>query len=254
MPGYLRQSTATQLRALGPFIDDTDFKTPKTSLTINNTDIKLVKNGATAVNKNIGGASALVNGVYTTTFDATDTATVGEMEVSVVVATALPVFDKFFVVTAAIYDMLFGSSAQGYITDQPVNTTKIGGTTQTARDIGASVLLSVGTGTGQVNLSSGAIPITSNIKKNQAFNNFSFMMTAVGTHNPLPGLSSITVTRAIDGGSFTGGTLSAVTEESTAVGIYRVNFGPGDLNGNMIEFRATATGAEDTVIAIITTP
>jgi len=41
-----------------------------------------------------------------------------------------------------------------------VNATKIGDTAQTGRDIGASVLLSVGTGTGQVNLSSGKVPAT----------------------------------------------------------------------------------------------
>lgn len=37
---------------------------------------------------------------------------------------------------------------------------QMAGTGQTARDIGASVLLSVGTGTGQVNLSSGKVPAT----------------------------------------------------------------------------------------------
>lgn len=38
-----------------------------------------------------------------------------------------------------------------------VNTTKIGGTTQTARDLGASVLLSSGTGTGQLDFTSGVV-------------------------------------------------------------------------------------------------
>ena len=38
-----------------------------------------------------------------------------------------------------------------------VNTVAVGGTTQTARDLGASVLLSSGTGTGQISLSSGAV-------------------------------------------------------------------------------------------------
>lgn len=38
-----------------------------------------------------------------------------------------------------------------------VNTIKIGGTTQTARDIGASVLLSTGTGTGQLDFTSGVV-------------------------------------------------------------------------------------------------
>ena len=40
------------------------------------------------------------------------------------------------------------------------NTTHVSGTAQTARDLGASVLLSVGTSTGQVNLSSGKVPAT----------------------------------------------------------------------------------------------
>lgn len=115
MPGFLKQSTASQSRAIGPFLDDTDFKTPETGLTIANTDIKLVVNGGASANKNSGGGTHRVNGVYGITFDATDTATVGEMEVSVVVAGALPVFDKFTVVEEAVYDALFASSAPGYL-------------------------------------------------------------------------------------------------------------------------------------------
>jgi hypothetical protein len=120
MPGVLRQSTASQSRALGPFLDSTDFLTPKTGLTIANTDIKLVVNGGASTNKNSGGGTHRVNGVYGITFDATDTATVGELEVSVVVAGALPVFDKFTVVEEAIYDALFAASAAGYVTSVSV--------------------------------------------------------------------------------------------------------------------------------------
>lgn len=115
MPGFLRQSTASQSRALGPFLDSTDFLTPKTGLTIANTDVKLVVNGGASANKNSGGGTHRVNGVYGVTFDATDTATVGELEVSVVVSGALPVFDKFFVVEETVYDALFAASAPGYL-------------------------------------------------------------------------------------------------------------------------------------------
>lgn len=111
MPGYLRKATASQSRALGPFIDSTDFKTTKTALTIANTDINLVVNGGASAAKNSGGGTHRVNGVYGVTFDATDTATVGEMEVSVVVSGALPVFDKFYVVEAAVFDAFFAASA-----------------------------------------------------------------------------------------------------------------------------------------------
>jgi hypothetical protein len=44
---------------VGPFVDDTDFKTLETALTIANTDVKLSKNGAAAVNKNSGAGRTL---------------------------------------------------------------------------------------------------------------------------------------------------------------------------------------------------
>lgn len=128
---FLKQSTAAQSRAIGPFINDADFKTPETGLTIANTDIKLVVNGGASANKNSGGGTHRVNGVYGITFDATDTATVGEMEVSVVVSGALPVFAKFFVVEEAVYDMLFAASALGYINNAPVNVAQFGGSNGT---------------------------------------------------------------------------------------------------------------------------
>ena len=153
MPGFLRQSTASQSRALGPFVSDSDFKTVQTGLTIANTDIKLIVNGAASANKNSGGGTHRANGVYGVTFDATDSATVGEMEVSVSVSGALVVFDKFFVIEEAVFDALFAASAPGYL--QPVtagrqlvvdasgladaNAVKVGpsgsGTAQTAGDI-----------------------------------------------------------------------------------------------------------------------
>lgn len=49
--------------------------------------------------------------------------------------------------------------------DQAVNATKIGGTTQTGRDLGASVLLSPGTGTGQIALTSGQVTVGTNNDK-----------------------------------------------------------------------------------------
>lgn len=44
-----------------------------------------------------------------------------------------------------------------------VNTTHVGGTSQTARDLGASVLLSPGTGTGQISLSSGGVTLADGV-------------------------------------------------------------------------------------------
>jgi hypothetical protein len=122
---FLRQSTASQTRILGPFVDDTDFKTLETGLTIANTDVKLMANGGSSANKNSGGGTHRVNGNYAFTFDATDTATIGELSVSISVAGALPVAKTFFVLEEAVFDMLFGASALGYINNAPVSVADV---------------------------------------------------------------------------------------------------------------------------------
>lgn len=115
MHGFLRQSTASQTRSIGPFVDDGDFKTLENALSIANTDILLKKNGAASAAKNSGGATADGSGgMYSLTFDATDTATVGELMGSVKVAGALVVFFKFTVLEEAVYDAQFAASAAGY--------------------------------------------------------------------------------------------------------------------------------------------
>lgn len=49
------------------------------------------------------------------------------------------------------------SGSYEIVLDPDVNTNKLGGTAQTGRDIGASVLLSAGTGTGQLDFTSGVV-------------------------------------------------------------------------------------------------
>jgi len=120
---FLRQSTASQDVMIGGFIDDTDFKTPETGLTIANTDIKLLKDGGVSVNKNSGGGTHRVNGQYSITFDATDTNTVGELEASIVVAGALPVWTKFQVLEEAVYDLFYPAAATGDVKLQGITHT-----------------------------------------------------------------------------------------------------------------------------------
>jgi hypothetical protein len=112
---FLRQATASQSREIGPFVDDTDFKTLETALTILNTDIKLVSNGGAAANKNSGGGTHRANGCYGVTFDATDTANVGELSVSVAVSGALVVKKVFYVLEEVVYDAMFAASAPGFL-------------------------------------------------------------------------------------------------------------------------------------------
>lgn len=109
--GYLRQSTASQVRMVGPFLDDTDFKTTETALTIANTDVKLHKNGGASVNKNSGGGTHRTNGMYELTWDATDSNTVGELKGTILVSGALIVPFCYTVLEEAIYDALFASGA-----------------------------------------------------------------------------------------------------------------------------------------------
>jgi len=121
MHEYLRQST-TSSRNVGPFVDDTDFKTSETALTIANTDIKLSKNGGASVDKNSGGGTHRANGMYSLTFNATDTDTVGELSGSISVAGALIVTFKFTVLEESVYDNMFASAAVGPLTAAQVNT------------------------------------------------------------------------------------------------------------------------------------
>jgi hypothetical protein len=116
MHGYLRQATAAQVRTIGPFVDDTDFKTLENALTLANTDILIKKNGAASTAKNSGGATADgAGGLYHLTWDATDTGTVGELSYAVKVAGALVVFGSYVVLEEAVYDALFAASAPGYL-------------------------------------------------------------------------------------------------------------------------------------------
>lgn len=88
----LFQATAGQEIELGPFLSDTDGKTPMTGLTIANTDIKIWKGGTTLATKNSGGATHMADGVYYAVMDEVDTNTgLVPFIVHVHVSGALPV-------------------------------------------------------------------------------------------------------------------------------------------------------------------
>lgn len=87
------------------------------------------------------------------------------------------------------------------------------------------------------------------LKKNTALSNFHFLMTDSTTHNPATG-KTVTATRCLDNGSFGGGTLGSITE--VANGIYRLDLGAGDTNGNVVTFRFTASGCDDLLMTFLT--
>jgi hypothetical protein len=128
---YLRQSTASQAVVIGPFVDSTDGNTAETALTVDAADIRLSKNGANIVGKNSGGGTHDELGYYTITLDATDTDTVGRLQVMVHESGALPVYHEFQVLEEATFDQLFAASALGYIANAPVNVAQFGGSNGT---------------------------------------------------------------------------------------------------------------------------
>jgi hypothetical protein len=103
---FLKQSTARTV-PFGPFLDDTDGKTAETALTLSQADIRLSKNGgAFAQTNNSAGATHLENGHYGVPLDTTDTNTAGWLRVAVHETGALPVWQDFLVLPAAVYDAL----------------------------------------------------------------------------------------------------------------------------------------------------
>lgn len=108
---FLKQSTAYTFR-FGPFLDDGDGKTAETGLTIEDSHVRVSKAGANFIDKAETSNSAHDEaGFYVVVLNATDTNTVGELQIACHISGALPVFKTFYVVEEAIYDAMFAASA-----------------------------------------------------------------------------------------------------------------------------------------------
>jgi len=87
------------------------------------------------------------------------------------------------------------------------------------------------------------------IKKNTALANFEFLMVSSTDHiTPKTGLT-ITAQRSIDGGAFAA-CANAATELSA--GIYVINLNASDLNGVVITFKFSGTGADTRYLTMVT--
>ena len=118
---FLKQSTAYTFR-FGPFVDDTDGKTAETGLTIEDSHVRVSKNGGNFIDKAETSNSAHDEaGFYVVVLNTTDTNTVGELQIACHISGALPVFKTFYVVEETIYDALFAGSATGAFTGVSVN-------------------------------------------------------------------------------------------------------------------------------------
>jgi hypothetical protein len=111
MSGFLRQNTAVTVM-IGEFLDDSDGKTAKGSLTLTPSDIYLSKNGEAYSGKHEGtnaSSDASLVGWYTCPLDDTDTSGSGTLQLAVHVAGALPVWDSWTILPANVYDSITGT-------------------------------------------------------------------------------------------------------------------------------------------------
>ena len=89
------------------------------------------------------------------------------------------------------------------------------------------------------------------IKKNTALANYMFRMSDSATGDPKTGLS-VAVARALDGGAFGAATNTPATE--IANGWYKISLSAGDMNGDTVAIKCTATGAKQYDELIVTEP
>lgn len=156
----LKQSTA--YTRMFKMIDSSDHISKKTGLTCT---VNISKAGA-AFGAAGGTVTEVASGWYKVALTTTDTNTLGDLAYYI---TATGADDTDFVDTVSVRlidDAAFpATSGRSMVVDASglvdANAVKVGptgsGTAQTARDIGASVLLSTGTGTGQLDFTSGVV-------------------------------------------------------------------------------------------------
>lgn len=87
------------------------------------------------------------------------------------------------------------------------------------------------------------------IKKNAAVNGFTFLLVDSSDY-PKTG-ATVTATRSIDGAAFAA-CANSVSEIGS--GVYKINLAAGDLNGNVIMFLFSASGAKNRYVTIVTQP
>jgi len=263
----VKQSTTTYALVF-LMVDSTDHVTGKTGLT---PTVTLSKNGG-AFASPTGAVSEIANGWYKVAGNATDNATLGPLILHATGTAADPTDVVYTVVldmpgvaqtgdafarlgapagASVSADVAAVKSDTGSIktkTDSltftvagvvDANALRLGGTVQTARDIGASVLLSNGTGTGQLKLASGYVAMTwADVAAPTTALNLSG--TTIATTQKVD-VETIKTNPVVNAGTITfpsGATLASTTN-ITAGTITTVS---GNVNGNVAGSVASVTG------------
>ncbi len=112
----IKQATQTDV-ILGPFVDDTDFKSLKTAYVSNSSGIDIdVISAITKSDVTLSCSSGdgyfrhVSNGYYALTLSSDNTATLGPLRVTYGVNGSLPGWEEFLVVSANVYDSLIGNT------------------------------------------------------------------------------------------------------------------------------------------------
>lgn len=227
----LKQSTTyTRLFLL---VSSTDHVSPKTGATVT---VNLSKAGGTFAAAG-GTITEVANGWYKIALTTTDTNTLGDLAFN---CTATGADNTDFADQVVAIDLTDGVRLG--LTALP-----------NAAAASAGGLPTSGTGSNQIALdSSGRVtyaPGEMAVKKNTALANFAFLMISSTDHvSPKTGLT-ITATRSIDGAAFAG---CANAAAEVGNGIYVINLANTDLNGNVITFLFTGSGADSRYVTIVT--
>lgn len=184
---FLRTNTSAVL-TVGPFYDKTDGVTIETALTISNERITLTADtddnaAPTLILDNVTGATSGSNndlnyitnndaGLMQLQLQAANVNRLGRLFLTITdAANHVPVFHELLVLPAMIYDafilgtdtlqadvtQISGAAVSTSTAQLGVNAVNIGGTAQTGRDLGSSVLIAVGNNAGMLNITAGVV-------------------------------------------------------------------------------------------------
>lgn len=239
MSDLLKQSTAYTRMFL--MVDSADHFTGKTGLTVT---VTLSKAGGSFASAG-GTVTEVSSGWYKIALTTTDTNTLGDLayHCTATGADATDFADQ--VIALDLADAVragltaLPNATAGANTGLPVVGTQIPNATAAANG-----------GLPTVD-STNSVKIQTPLKRNTALNNFEFLMYDT-TGSPATGLT-VTGTRSIDGGT-PASTTNSVSEVSSGAGRYKINLSAADLNGAVITFVFSASGARDTAITIPTLP
>lgn len=245
----LKQSTAATV-LVGPVLDSTGAAYASAVIG----DFNITKNGTTAAMASAATATHSHNGMYLILFTTGNTDTLGRLDISCNKATYAMGVRTFEVLTASTFDAIVtnAATAAGGLCD----IQRMAGTALTGRDIGASVLLSSGTGTGQVKLSSGYIAPNWGDVGNPT-TTLDLSATTIATTQKVD-VETIKTNAVVNGGTITfpsGATLASTTNitAGTITTVTNLTNAPtsGDLTATMKSSVTTAATAATPVAASV---